>query len=39
MTLAALLYATGCALGFTALAGAAMWAAEWLLALVIWRLK
>ena len=39
MTVAALLYATGCALGACALAGLAMWVAEWLLILAIWRLQ
>ena len=35
----ALLYALGCALGAVFVAGVAMWTAEWLLALVIWKVK
>ena len=35
----ALLYALGCALGAVFVAGVGMWTAEWLLALVVWRIR
>ena len=39
MTLPDFLDALGCALGAVALVGLAMWFAEWLLALVVWKLR